>query len=97
MAQFYDGQKVRIKSLREIEKISDVDPFGELILKGCLFRRDDMGPYCGQAATIDYKNADRAGGSASYFLKEFGRSWMEEWLEPLDIPALDIGDIGGLL
>ena len=102
MAQFCRGDKVRIKSLKAIEKLSE--PFelgslghGNLILKEVCFLRQNMGKYCGEVATIASKNSDRSGGSASYWLQEFGYSWLEEWLEPYDTtPSADI-DISTLL
>lgn len=102
MARFCNGDKVRIKSLKEIEKLSkpfDLGSFGhsDLTLKGVCFLRQTMGKYCGEVATIASKNSDRSGGSASYWLQEFDYSWVEEWLEPYDTtPPADI-DISTLL
>ena len=96
MAQFCSGDKVRIKSLEEIARISEPARHGDFTLKGVGLLRFAMGEYCGQIATIRSKNADRAGGSASYWLQDFSYSWLEEWLEPYDVPPIDI-DINTLL
>ena len=90
MAQFCSGDKVRIKSLEEITRISEPVRHGDFTLKGVVFLRFAMGEYCGQIATIRSKNADRAGRSASYWLQDFGYSWLEEWLEPYDALPADI-------
>ena len=96
MAQFCRGDKVRIKSLEEIARISEPARDGDFTLKGVGFLRFEMGEYCGQIATIHSKNADRAGGSASYWLQDFSYSWLEECVVPYDFLRADI-DINTLL
>lgn len=72
---FKIGQKVRIKSLAEIEKtLNAMDE-----TKGIYFSHEGMDKFCGRAVTLKELSC-----SNGFFCNEVPWCWHSEWLEPLE-------------